>query len=124
MERPGQVAPDARELGSVEIGGSALGASCGAALLTCGVTLRHHQLVIAKDRLQRAAALISQLRRLSPKNPQSWRRAQNVGQDVGLAGAHLEQAIRDAEKVGYIQRHADDAGLILLTDKGRAAASQ
>jgi hypothetical protein len=80
--------------------------------------------MIARDRLQRAAAFIAQLHRLSSKSPQSWRRAQNVGQDVGLVGAHLEQAIRDAEKVGYIQRHADDAGLIILTAKGRAAASQ
>ena len=51
-------------------------------------------------------------------SPNSWRRAQNVGQDIGLAGAHLEQAIRDAENVGFIERRADDASLIHLTAKG------
>jgi DNA-binding MarR family transcriptional regulator len=86
--------------------------------------LRHHRPVIDQDRLQRVAAFVAQLHRLSIKSPHSWRRAQNVGQDIGLAGAHLEQAIRDAEKVGFLQRHADDAGLIMLTAKGRAAASQ
>jgi hypothetical protein len=80
--------------------------------------------VIARDRVQRAAALIAQLHRLSASSPSSWRRAQNVGQDIELTGAQLEQAIRDAEKVGFIQRRADYEGLVLLTAKGRAAASQ
>ena len=80
--------------------------------------------MIAKDRLQRAAAFIAQLHRLSIDSPHSWRRAQAVGSDIGLADADLEQAIRDAEKVGFIQRRVDDDGLILLTVKGRAAASQ
>lgn len=80
--------------------------------------------MIAKDRLQRAAAFIAQLHRLSINSPHSWRRAQAIGRDIGLADADLEQAIRDAEKVGFIQRRVDDDGLILLTAKGRAAASQ
>ena len=80
--------------------------------------------MIARDRLQRAAAFIAQLHRLSDSSPNSGRRAQNVGQDIGLAGAHLEQAIRDAERVGVIERRAGDASLILLTAKGRTAASQ
>jgi hypothetical protein len=88
------------------------------------VTLRHHRPVIARDRLARAAAFIAQLHRLSASSPNSWRRAETIGRDVGLADAELEQAIRDAEKVGFIQRRADDAGLILLTAKGRGAASQ
>ena len=86
--------------------------------------LRHHLPVIARDRLQRAAAFIAQLHRLSASSPNSWRRAQSVGRDIGLAGAHLEQAIRDAENVGFIERRADDASLIHLTAKGRAAASR
>jgi hypothetical protein len=32
--------------------------------------------------------------------------------------------MRDAEQAGFIQRRADDEGLIILTAKGRAAASQ
>ena len=88
------------------------------------VPLRHHRLVIARDRLERAAAFVAQLHRLSVKSPHSWRRADSVGRDVGLAGAALEQAIRDAEKAGLIERRADDAGLVLLTAEGRAAASQ
>ena len=89
-----------------------------------GVTLRHHRLVIAQDRLQRAAAFIAQLHRLSINSPHSWRRAESVGRGIGLTGAQLEQAIRDAERAGLIQRRADYEGLVLLTAKGRAAASQ
>ena len=51
-----------------------------------------------QDRLERAAAFVTQLHRLSTKTPHSWRRAESVGRDVDLAGAHLEQAIGDAEK--------------------------
>ena len=73
--------------------------------------------------LKRAAALVAQLHRLRVRSPNSWRRAESVGRDIGLAGAELEQAVTDAETAGLIQRRADDAGLILLTDAGRAAAS-
>jgi hypothetical protein len=82
------------------------------------VPLRHHRLVIARDRLQSAAAFIAQLHRLSAKSPHSWRRAESVGRDVGLADADLEQAIRDAEKAGLIQRRADDEGLIIVDGQG------
>ena len=93
-------------------------------LLARRVPLRHHRPVIARDRLERAAAFVAQLHRLSIKSPHSWRRAENVGRDVGLAGADVGQAIRDAEKAGFIERRADNDGLIILTAKGRAAASQ
>ena len=86
--------------------------------------LRHHRPVIDLDRLQRTAAFVAQLHRLSIRNPYSWRRAESIGRDVGLEGAELELAIRDAEKTGLIERRADDAGLIILTAEGRAAASQ
>jgi DNA-binding MarR family transcriptional regulator len=72
---------------------------------------------------QSAAAFIAQLHRLSAKSPHSWRRAESVGRDVGLADADLEQAMRDAEKAGLIQRRADDEGLVMLTAAGRAAAA-
>jgi hypothetical protein len=36
----------------------------------------------------------------------------------------LEQALDDAEKAGLIHRREDDAGLIIMTAGGRAAASQ
>ena len=88
------------------------------------VPLRHHRLVVSKTRIQRAAAFIAQLYRLRAKAPHSWRRAESVGRDISLADADLEQAIRDAEKAGLIQRRADDEGLIILTAAGRAAASQ
>jgi hypothetical protein len=80
--------------------------------------------VIAQDRLQRAAAFIAQLHRLNTSSPNSWRRAERIGRDINLNGPALELAIRDAEKAGFIQRRVDDEGLILLTAKGRAAASQ
>ena len=85
---------------------------------------RSRGLVIARDRLERAAAFVAQLHRLSAKTPHSWRRAESVGRDVGLAGLPLDQAIRDAEQAGLIERRADDEGLIILTAEGRAAASQ
>ena len=59
-----------------------------------------------RDRLERAAAFIAQLHRLSAKTPHSWRRAESVGRDVGLAGLPLDQAIRDAEQAGLIHRRA------------------
>ena len=78
----------------------------------------------ARNRIQRAAAFIAQLYRLSANSPNSWRRAESVGRDINLDGAALELAIRDAEIAGFIQRRADDEGLVILTAKGRAAASQ
>jgi hypothetical protein len=78
----------------------------------------------ARGRLERAAAFVTQLHRLSAKTPHSWRRAESVGRDVGLAGLPLDQAIRDAEQAGLIERRADDQGLIILPAEGRAAASQ
>jgi hypothetical protein len=83
-----------------------------------------HRPVIAQDRLQRAAAFVAQVHRLSINSPLSWRRAASVGRDVGLADADLEQTIRDAERAGFTQRRADDEGLIMLTAARRAAASQ
>jgi DNA-binding MarR family transcriptional regulator len=50
----------------------------------------------------------------------STRRLRRV--HIGLAGAQLEQAIRDAEKAGLIERRADNERLIILTAAGRAAA--
>jgi len=86
--------------------------------------LRHHRQVIPRDRLGRTAVFVAQIHRLSDKSPHSWRRAESVGHDVGLAGPHLEQALSDAEEAGLIHRHADVEGLILLTPAGQAAASQ
>ena len=80
--------------------------------------------MIARNRIQHAAAFIAQLHRLSANSPHSWRRAESVGRDINLDGATLELAIRDAEKAGLMQRRADDEGLVLLTAKGRAAASR
>ena len=79
--------------------------------------------MIARNRIQLAAAFIAQLHRLSSNSPHSWRRAASVGRDINLDGAALELAMRDAEKVGFIQRRVDDEGLIILTAKGKAAAS-
>ena len=60
-----------------------------------------------RARLERGAAFVTQLHRLSTKSPN-----------------HLEQAISDAEMADLIERRADDQGLIILTAEGRAAASQ
>ena len=54
----------------------------------------------ARDRLESAAAFVSQLYRLSANTPHSWRRAESVGCDVGLRFATLDQAIHDAEPAG------------------------
>lgn len=78
--------------------------------------------MVEHSRLERAAALVTQLRKLSARSPRSWRRAHSVGRDIGLEGAELEQAMRDADKAGFILRRVDDEGLIILTDAGRAAA--
>jgi hypothetical protein len=77
-----------------------------------------------RDRLKRAAAFVTQLHRFSIASPHSWRRAGSVGRDLGLADADLEQAVRDAEQAGFTKLRADDEGLIILTAKGRAAASR
>jgi hypothetical protein len=79
---------------------------------------------MSEGRLDRAALFIAQLYRLSASSPNSWRRAESVGRDVGLAGLPLEQALSDAEQAGLIHRRADDPGLIIMTAAGRAAASQ
>jgi hypothetical protein len=79
---------------------------------------------MSEGRLQRAAAFVAQLHRLSINSPHSWRRAESVGRDVGLAGALLEQALDDAEQAGLIHRRSDDPDLVILTDAARAAASQ
>jgi hypothetical protein len=50
--------------------------------------------VIAQDRLLPAATLIAQLHRLSIDSPQSWRRAQAIGRDIGLVDAELEHSGR------------------------------
>jgi hypothetical protein len=78
----------------------------------------------ARTRVARAAAFIAQLHRVSANSPHSWRRAASVGRDIGIADGDLEQAIRDAERAGMIQRRVDDEGLIMLTPAGRAAASR
>jgi hypothetical protein len=43
-------------------------------------------------RLERAAAFVAQLHRLSIKSPHSWRRTESVGRDVGLKGAGRAKA--------------------------------
>ena len=80
--------------------------------------------MIARNRIQLAAAFIARLHRLSSNSPHSWRRAESIGRDINLDGAALELAIRDAEKAGFIQRRPNDEGLTILTAKGRAAASR
>jgi hypothetical protein len=95
-----------------------------AALLARAVPLRHYRPVMSQGRLDRAAAFVAQLYRLSASSPNSWQRAESVGRDVGLEGAQLEQALDDAEQAGLIHRREDDAGLIIMTAAGRAAASQ
>ena len=79
--------------------------------------------MIARNRIRFAAAFIVQLYRLSSNSPHSWRRAKSAGRDINLDGAALELAFCDTEKAGFIQRRADNEGLIILTAKGRAAAS-
>ena len=48
--------------------------------------------------LQRAAAFVAQLHSLSVKSPNSWRRVDSVGRDVGLGVLQLQQAVVDAEE--------------------------
>jgi len=58
--------------------------------LAPGVPLRQHEPVIAQVRLQRAAAFIAHLHRLSIDSPHSWRRAKAIGRDIGLVDVELE----------------------------------
>ena len=74
--------------------------------------------MIARNRIQLAAAFIVQLHRLSSNSPHSWRRAESVGRDINLDGAALELAIRDTEKAGFIQRRADNEGRIFFDGNG------
>ena len=74
--------------------------------------------MIARGRLDRAAVFIARLYALSASSPHSWRRAESIGRDIGLAGLPLEQALDDAEKAGLIDRREDDPGLIMMTAAG------
>ena len=49
-------------------------------------------------------------------------RARRSGSIVSINSPH--SAIRDAKQGGFIERRADDEGLVILTARGRAAASQ
>ena len=78
----------------------------------------------ARDRLERAAAFVAQLHRLSVKTRIPGGEPKASVAMSALRVCALDQAIRDAEQAGLIERRADDQGLIILTAEGRAAASQ
>lgn len=74
------------------------------------------------DRLAAAATFVAELHRLSRYSPRAWRRADAVGRSAGIAGERLDRALVDAERAGLVDRRADDAYLVLITERGRAAA--
>jgi hypothetical protein len=79
---------------------------------------------MVQKRLERAAAFVAELYFLSIANSESWRRAESAGEDVGLTGAELELALKDAEQASLILRREDDAGSIILTEVGQRLASR
>jgi len=79
--------------------------------------------MIARNRIRFAAAFIVQLHRLSSKARIRGGEPKASDATSTLMARHWNLAIRDTEKAGFIQRRADNEGLIILTAKGRAAAS-
>ena len=73
-------------------------------------------------RLERAAQFVAHLHKLTRDDQHSWRRSDSIGRDIGLLGAHLDQAVDDAEHARLIDRRVDDPNLVILTSKGRAMA--
>ena len=47
------------------------------------------RVVAMSERLERAAAFVAQLHRLSIRSPQSWRRAESVGSDIGYCKGRM-----------------------------------
>ena len=66
-----------------------------------------------------AANFVTALQQASRSNPASWRPTASIGKAAGIADpAQLEQAARDAERAGLVERWADGSH-VLLTAKGR-----
>jgi len=74
-------------------------------------------------RLALAANFVTALQAASRRNPSSWRPVASIGRDAGIADPEqLEQAARDAERAGLVERWADGSH-VLLTAKGRGVAA-
>jgi len=75
------------------------------------------------SRLALAADFVTALQTASRRNPGSWRPIASIGRAAGITDPdQLEQAARDAERAGLVERWADGTH-VLLTAKGRAAAA-
>lgn len=75
------------------------------------------------DRLALATAFVAALHAASRKSPHAWRAARSIGNAAGIEEpGELAQAVRDAVNAGLVYHRVDD-GFVLLTDKGRLAAS-
>lgn len=73
-------------------------------------------------RLALAARFIATLHAASRKNPGSWRPVRSIGKATGIVdSAQLEQAVRDAEAAGLIERQVNGHH-VLLTAEGRRVA--
>lgn len=75
------------------------------------------------DRLALATAFVAALHTAGRKNAASWRPVRSIGRDAGIEDpGELAQAVRDAVNAGLVYHRVDD-GFVLLTDRGRLAAS-
>lgn len=69
----------------------------------------------------RHARSSASLDRQAVASPSAWR-ADAVARTAGIVGQwRLEQAIANAAGAGLFDRRAGDAGLVFLTERGRAA---
>jgi hypothetical protein len=74
------------------------------------------------DRLARAAQFVVALQTASRSNA-GWRPVASIGKAASITDpAELEQAARDAEAAGLVDRWADGSH-VRLTSKGRAAGA-
>jgi hypothetical protein len=74
------------------------------------------------DRLTLATKLVTARYDASLHNPSSWRRLSALSARTGIKGDQLDQAVADVVSAGLAERHADDAGLLILTNEGWAFA--
>lgn len=75
------------------------------------------------DRRALAAKFLAALRDASLSNRDSWRRIRAISARTGITGVQLELAIYDLVTAGLVEQHVDDAGLVILTDKGWATTN-
>ena len=90
-------------------------------LLARAVPLRHHQLVSNQDRLERAAAFVAKLHRLSAKTPHSYVPLQPESAKLAASGSRLS-AIRKNRPMFFCHPSCDRP-LAKERQRGRASGA-